>query len=97
MHDAPRELLAKVPGLELVQNPGAEDCCGSAGIYHLLHPELAGPIGERKARELRDSGAEVVATGNPGCMMQIGSHLRKLEADLEVVHPVANLLPKRGD
>ncbi len=94
VHDAPRELLEHVPGIELVSNPGAEDCCGSAGIYNLLQPELAGAIGERKARELRDSGAEIVATGNPGCMMQIGAHLRRLGSDIRVAHPVELLLPE---
>lgn len=92
-HTAPLQLLRQVPGLELVTAPGSEDCCGSAGIYNLLQPRLASAIGDAKARELRDSGATCVATGNPGCMMQIRRHLAEIDADLTVRHPVELLLP----
>jgi glycolate oxidase iron-sulfur subunit len=93
VHDAPLALLRKVPGLRLAPNPRAEDCCGSAGIYNLLHPELAAEIGRRKAADLIASGASLVATGNPGCMMQIGAHLRAMGSTQQVVHPVELLLP----
>ena len=65
----PRELLRQVPGLELVESERADDCCGSAGIYNMLQPELATEIGARKAARLRATRADVVITGNPGCMM----------------------------
>ncbi|MGE0143492.1 MAG: (Fe-S)-binding protein [Planctomycetota bacterium] len=90
---APLELLAQVPGLELAPNPGSEDCCGSAGIYNLLQPAIASEIGARKARELIATGATMVVTGNPGCMMQIAARLRALGHPLEVRHPVDLLLP----
>lgn len=90
---APTELLQQVPGLRLAPNPRAEDCCGSAGIYNLLQPDIAGEIGRRKAEDLAATGAELVATGNPGCMMQIGAHLRACGSAQRVVHPVELLLP----
>jgi glycolate oxidase iron-sulfur subunit len=79
-------LLARVPGLELVPLRDSERCCGAGGIYNLLHPEMADPILEEKVRAIRESGASAVATGNPGCAMQIASGLRGLP--IEVVHPV---------
>ncbi len=84
----PRELLAMVPGLQLVPHPSAEDCCGSAGIYNLNQPQLAARIGRTKAERLVATGAEVIATGNPGCMLQIRAHLQALGATQRVVHPV---------
>ena len=96
---APRALLARVPGLELVSHPSAEDCCGSAGIYNLTQPDLAREIGVAKAKALIASGAQVVATGNPGCMLQIRAHLRMQGSDIAVVHPVELLLSdaQRGE
>src|SRR5690606_33280665 len=91
----PPELLRRVPGLELVPHDTSEDCCGSAGIYNLVHRELAARIGDRKAAALIASGAEVVATGNPGCMMQIRARLAQAGARPPVVHPVELLLPER--
>lgn len=89
----PAELLKQVPGLSLVPHATSEDCCGSAGIYNLLQPSLAAAIGRRKADALATGGAELVATGNPGCMMQIAACLRAAETPLRVVHPVELLLP----
>ena len=89
----PRQLLAQVPGLQLVQHDKPEDCCGSAGIYNLLQPEVAEPIGQRKAAALLAPRPDVVVTGNPGCMMQIQSHLRRAGSSIAVMHPVELLLP----
>jgi glycolate oxidase iron-sulfur subunit len=89
----PRALLQQVPGLTLVAHARPEDCCGSAGIYNLLQPGLAEEIGRRKAESLDAAGADVVATGNPGCMMQIAAHLRRRGSAMRVVHPVELLLP----
>lgn len=93
VRSAPRELLAKVPGLELVPHAAPEDCCGSAGIYNLLQPALAGEIGRRKAESLRAADVDVVVTGNPGCMLQIDSHLRAIGHPRPVRHVVELLLP----
>ena len=84
----PRDLLGQVPELSLVAHGSSETCCGSAGIYNLNQPELAAEIGVAKARALIDSGAEVVVTGNPGCIMQVRAHLRRAGSDIEVRHPV---------
>jgi glycolate oxidase iron-sulfur subunit len=89
----PRALLRQVPGLQLVEHEGAEDCCGSAGIYNLLQPALAGEIGRRKVESLRAAGADLVVTGNPGCMLQIDSHLRDNGTAIPVRHLVELLLP----
>jgi len=94
---APRDLLAQVPGLELVALAGAEDCCGSAGIYNMVQPDLAHGIGARKARALIDSGAEAVVTSNPGCMMQISAHLREQGSPLSVFHIVDLVHPQSPD
>ena len=90
---APRELLAEVPELELVPHADPESCCGSAGTFNLSQPEIAAQIGARKAAALLASGADVVATGNPGCILQVRAHLRRSGAAVRVVHPVELLLP----
>lgn len=87
----PRELLRRIPGLTLVDLADSELCCGSAGIYNLLEPEMAGELGRRKATRIRESGARVVTAGNPGCLMQIRQHCREAGLDVEVVHPVTLL------
>lgn len=86
--DPPRRMLEAIPGLELVPLDDAEECCGGAGIYGLTHPELGGRIGSDKVAAVGRSGAEVVATGNPGCMMQIGAGLRMAGSGVRVMHPV---------
>ena len=87
MRDQPRELLRAIPELELVEPREWELCCGSAGIYNLVKPEPAAELGERKARNLLDTGAEAVAAANPGCALQITAHTERL-ASLPVLHPM---------
>jgi len=84
----PRELLRAIPGLELVEPADWELCCGSAGIYNLVQPEPAAQLGERKARNLLDTGAEAVVAGNPGCALQISAHTERLGRPLPVLHPM---------
>jgi glycolate oxidase iron-sulfur subunit len=67
----PRLLLAAVPGLEVREIPEGDICCGSAGVYNLLQPEPANALGDRKLENLLTTGADVVVTANPGCLMQI--------------------------
>jgi glycolate oxidase iron-sulfur subunit len=81
----PRAVLRSIPGVELVDLPEAELCCGSAGIYNLIMPEAAGELGERKATNVRSVRPDIVVTANPGCLLQIGKHLG---ADLPLLHPV---------
>jgi glycolate oxidase iron-sulfur subunit len=84
----PLALLDSVPGIERIPLDGYDECCGGAGIYGITHPELGGRISDDKVRAIVESEAEVVATGNPGCMMQIGAGLRKVGSDVGVVHPI---------
>jgi glycolate oxidase iron-sulfur subunit len=84
----PRELLRAIPGLELVEPAEWELCCGSAGIYNLVKPEPAAELGERKARNLLDTGAAAVAAANPGCALQITAHTERLGRALPVFHPM---------
>jgi glycolate oxidase iron-sulfur subunit len=84
----PRELLRGIPGLELVEPAEWELCCGSAGIYNLVQPQPAAELGERKARNLLDTGAEAVVAGNPGCALQISAHTERLGRPLPVLHPM---------
>ena len=85
------KLLAQVPGIDLRTNTHSDECCGSAGIYNIVHQQLASDIGQRKAQALRATGATIVTTGNPGCIMQIRSHL--VGTGVEVRHPIELLLP----
>jgi glycolate oxidase iron-sulfur subunit len=84
----PRDLLRMIPGLELVDPPEWEQCCGSAGIYNLVQPEAAAELGRRKARNLLDTGAEIVAAANPGCAIQIAAHSERLGHRMPVLHPM---------
>jgi glycolate oxidase iron-sulfur subunit len=86
--DAPLAVLRAIPGMELVPLVDADQCCGSAGIYNLLEPELAAQVLAPKLERIAESGAEWVATGNPGCLMQIGAGLLLSGATARAVHPV---------
>lgn len=85
---APRELLAGIPGLQLLEPKGWEVCCGSAGLYNLLQVEAAEELGRQKAEKLVATGAEAIAAANPGCTLQIAAHLEALGRPLPLVHPV---------
>lgn len=84
----PKAVLRAVPDLEVLPLEGAAECCGGAGIYGLTHPDLGGWIGGDKVRSVSESGADVLVTGNPGCMMQIGAGLRLAGSPVAVVHLV---------
>jgi glycolate oxidase iron-sulfur subunit len=85
---APRALLASIPGVEVVTAAESEICCGSAGIYNLIQPEPAAELGARKARHLSAVSPDIVATGNPGCTLQIAAAARAQGATWTVVHPI---------
>jgi len=85
---APRRLLRSVEGIELVEPAEWELCCGSAGTYNLEQPETAGALGRRKAENLIATGAELIATGNIGCLTQIEAHLRILGRPIPIVHTI---------
>lgn len=83
---APRRLLAMIPNLEILPIPEAELCCGSAGTYNIEQPELARRLGERKVQNILSTGAQAVASGNIGCMVQMRTHLGNLGQALPVWH-----------
>jgi glycolate dehydrogenase iron-sulfur subunit len=85
---APTEIMKTIPGLTLVPLQGSENCCGGAGIYNLQHPELSSEILSDKIESIKTSGADTVATGNPGCIMQIGAGVLIEGLDVDVIHPV---------
>jgi glycolate oxidase iron-sulfur subunit len=84
----PRDLLCSIPGLEVVEIPSGDQCCGSAGTYNLFEPESAREIGERKVQNVLSTGAGVVASGNPGCTLQMASLLRERGIALTILHPI---------
>ncbi len=84
----PRALLDGIPGLEVLEPAGWEICCGSAGIYNLTQPDAAAELGRAKAERLLATGAEAIASANPGCTLQIRAHLRELGRPLPVYHPM---------
>jgi glycolate oxidase iron-sulfur subunit len=86
--EPPGTMLRAIPGLELMSVPKGEECCGGAGVYGITHPELGGRIGGDKVSAVLETGASVVATGNPGCAMQIGAGLRLRGSRVGVAHPV---------
>ena len=85
---APLALFKAIPGLELYQSPDNDKCCGAAGIYNLLEPDTSAAVLAPKLAELLQSGARVVTSGNPGCMMQIGAGLLRSGSNQAVAHPV---------
>lgn len=82
----PRSLLNSIPGLEVLETREPEMCCGSAGIYNIVEPEAARELGDRKVQNVLDTGADLVATSNPGCLLQIKSGLARAGHTLPVVH-----------
>ena len=93
----PRALLRQIPGLELREPAEWELCCGSAGVYNLLRPQAAAALGERKARNLLDADADLIAAANPGCALQIAAHATALGRPVPVVHPVELVWRSMGD
>lgn len=87
----PRELLKRIPGLTLVELADSDLCCGSAGVYNMLEPAIAQELARLKVARIRESGARIVATGNPGCIMQIAQQCRAEGVAVEVAHPVTLL------
>jgi len=84
----PRELLRSIPGVELCDVPDGDQCCGSAGIYNLLQPKSAREIGARKVENVLSTHAQLLASTNPGCTLQIQMMLRERGAHLVAAHPI---------
>jgi glycolate oxidase iron-sulfur subunit len=86
--DAPLRMLRAIPNLQFTSLAGSDRCCGGAGVYNLLEPELSQQILDEKLSHIKQTGAQVLATGNPGCQMQIGAGARVAGENLKVCHPV---------
>jgi len=84
----PLRVLGAVPGIALVPLEGSEHCCGSAGIYNLVEPDVSEAVLAPKLANIAETRATLVATGNPGCLMQIGAGLLQSGSPVRVVHPV---------
>jgi glycolate oxidase iron-sulfur subunit len=89
VREQPRQTLKQIPGMEVKEIREAEVCCGSAGIYNMVEPEPAAELGERKANNILKTGARLIVTSNPGCMLQIQASLKKMGHDgLPMAHPI---------
>ncbi|TMB83066.1 MAG: 4Fe-4S dicluster domain-containing protein [Chloroflexi bacterium] len=84
----PRQLLQAIPGVTMVNLKEADWCCGSAGIYNITNQEMANTLLQRKMDNIAATGASIIATGNPGCMMQIAMGVRERGMEIDVVHPI---------
>jgi glycolate oxidase iron-sulfur subunit len=84
----PREVLESIPGVTIVPFAESEICCGSAGIFNLVEPEMAATLGRRKVEAIAAASPDVVVTSNPGCIVQLGASARAAGRTLRVVHLV---------
>jgi glycolate oxidase iron-sulfur subunit len=84
----PRRLLTAIPGLELREIAEGDLCCGSAGIYNLLNPGPARELGDRKAANILATGADVLVTANPGCLMQVAAALGESDRPMRLAHTI---------
>jgi glycolate oxidase iron-sulfur subunit len=86
VREAPRKLLASIPGVTIVEMTESELCCGSAGSYNLTEPAMARELARRKADNIVVTGADYVVLANPGCEFQIAAELRRRGSKIKVVH-----------
>ena len=82
----PRDLLKLIPGLEYKELDSADACCGSAGTYNIAKPEMSDRILQRKLDTVHSSGAEVLVTSNPGCLLQLKKGLADQLPDVKIMH-----------
>ncbi|QCS54099.1 (Fe-S)-binding protein [Priestia flexa] len=87
VRNEPRDLLLNIPGVEMVHMPNADRCCGSAGIYNMTNPEMAGEILKSKMESVPED-AELISMGNPGCMLQMAMGVKKYGRSQKIVHTV---------
>src|SRR5262249_2943279 len=88
IRSAPRKLLAAVPGVTFREMPGADICCGSAGIYNVVENEMSMQILASKMKAVNAANADIIATANPGCMLQLRAGVRLHGAKQRVMHVV---------
>jgi glycolate oxidase iron-sulfur subunit len=87
----PRQVLRAIPHLQLVELPESNWCCGSAGIYNITQPDMANRLLERKMKHIQSTGADIVANGNSGCLLQLINGARQFQVPVRVAHPVSLL------
>ena len=88
VREQPRRLLRAIPGVKLEEIAESELCCGSAGIYNILNPETASELGDRKAANILATGAEVLVTANPGCLMQVSQAIERSGHPMGLAHTI---------
>ncbi len=94
--EAPREILRAIPGIELTEMKGADSCCGGAGSYSFSHPDMSARVARTKVRNIKATGASVVAVSCPACTLQIGAALRRAGEKTRLLHPVELLAQAEG-
>src|SRR6185369_4101387 len=88
IREAPRRLLASIPGLTLLEIPDGDQCCGSAGVYNLMEPASANEIGARKVENVLSTKPDLLASANPGCTLQIRKILAERGLSIAAAHPM---------
>lgn len=88
VREQPRTLLRQVPGLELLDVPEGDWCCGSAGTYNLVHADMAHALLDRKMEHLASIQPQLIVTGNPGCLLQLRQGVKRHQLGVEVMHPI---------
>jgi len=84
----PRNIIRKIPGVEFIELPESELCCGSAGIYNMVEPEMSGRLLDRKIRNLKETDADLLVAGNPGCLLQIQMGIKQNGLNVKTAHPI---------
>jgi glycolate oxidase iron-sulfur subunit len=84
----PRQLLKQIPGVKLKEPIDAALCCGSAGVYNMLQPEIANELGRQKVNNLLNTGAKIIASPNPGCSLQIQKNMKLDGKEIPLLHPI---------
>jgi glycolate oxidase iron-sulfur subunit len=96
IREQPRALLRQIPALQLLEVPESDWCCGSAGIYNLLHAETSQALLDRKMAHLASVQPQLIVTGNPGCILQLRQGAARHGLATEVLHPVEVLARAYG-
>jgi glycolate oxidase iron-sulfur subunit len=88
IREQPRALLRRIPGVEVAEIPDGDRCCGAAGLYNVVEPDMSERLSRQKAEAVASTGVRMIASANPGCTMQISAGLRALGVGAEVLHPI---------
>jgi glycolate oxidase iron-sulfur subunit len=88
IREQPRHVLGQITGLTIAEIPNGDRCCGAAGLYNVLEPQMSGALRREKAEAIAATGATTIASANPGCSMQVAAGLAELGVRAEIVHPV---------